>query len=132
MKANLQRIRKSRYYSEEFKKQLVSEFESGKFSVLELSRLHGMPSQTIYKWIYKYSHFNKHGYRVIEMKDSSQQKIKELEQKIKMLERTVGQKQILIDYLEKMMEIAKDELDIDIKKNFSTPRSAGSGSTRKK
>ncbi|WP_224491652.1 transposase [Robertkochia flava] len=132
MKASLGKIRKSRHYSEDFKKQLVSEFESGKFSVLELSRLHGMPFQTIYKWIYKYSHFNKHGYRVIEMKDSSQQKIKELEQKIKMLERTVGQKQILIDYLEKMMEIAKEELDIDIKKNYSTPRSAGSGNTPKK
>lgn len=132
MKANLKKIRKTRRYAEEYKKQLVSEFESGKFSVLELSRLHGMPFQTIYKWIYKYSHFNKHGYRVIEMKDSSQQKIKELEQKIKMLERTVGQKQIMIDYLEKMMEIAKDELDIDIKKNYSTPRSAGSGNTRKK
>lgn len=132
MKANLRKIRKTRRYTEDYKKQLVSEFESGKFSVLELSRLHGMPFQTIYKWIYKYSHFNKHGYRVIEMKDSSQQKIKELEQKIKMLERTVGQKQIMIDYLEKMMEIAKDELDIDIKKNYSTPRSAGSGNTRKK
>ncbi len=132
MKANLQKIRKTRRYTEDYKKQLVSEFESGKFSVSELSRLHGMPFQTIYKWIYKYSHFNKHGYRVIEMKDSSQQKIKELEQKIKMLERTVGQKQIMIDYLEKMMEIAKDELDIDIKKNYSTPRSAGSGNTRKK
>ncbi len=132
MKTNLRKIRKTRRYAEDYKKQLVREFESGKFSVLELSRLHGMPIQTIYKWIYKYSHFNKHGYRVIEMKDSSQQKIKELEQKIKMLERTVGQKQIMIDYLEKMMEIAKDELDIDIKKNYSTPRSAGSGNTRKK
>ena len=132
MKANLKKIRKKRHFAEEFKKQLISEFESGKFSVLELGRLHGIGNQTIYNWIYKYSHFNKHGYRVIEMKDSSQQKIKELEQKIKMLERTVGQKQIMIDYLEKMMEIAKDELDIDIKKNYSTPRSAGSGNTRKK
>ena len=51
---------------------------------------------------------------------------------IKELERTVGRKQIMIDYLEKMMEIAKDELDIDIKKNFGTPQSTGSGKTSKK
>lgn len=132
MKANLKKVRKKRHFAEDFKKQLVSEFESGKFSVLELSRLHGIGNPTIYKWIYKYSHSNTHGYRVIEMKDSSQKKVKELEQKIKTLERTVGQKQIMIDYLEKMMEIAKDELDIDIKKNFGTPRSAGSGNTLKK
>ena len=66
------------------------------------------------------------------MKDSSKKKLKDLEQKIKNLEQIVGQKQIMIDYLEKMMEIAKDELDIDIKKNFNTSQSAGSGKTKKK
>ena len=43
------------------------------------------------------------------MKESSTKKIKEPE-------RIVGTKQINIDYLEKMNEIAKTELDIDIKK----------------
>ncbi len=132
MKANLRKIRKTRRYTDEFKKQLVSEFESGKFSVLELSRLHGIHFQNIYDWIYKFSHFNKQGYRVVEMKDSSKKKVKYLEQKIKNLEQIVGQKQIMIDYLDKMMEIAKDELDIDIKKNFNTSQSAGSGKTKKK
>ncbi len=40
--------------------------------------------------------------------------------KAKQLEGMVGQKQIKIDYLEKMMEIAKQELKIDIKKIFAT------------
>ena len=56
----------------------------------------------------------------------------ELEQKVKELELAVGQKQIKIDYLEKMIDIAKEELDIDIKKNFSTPQSIGSGIIKKK
>ena len=132
MKANLQKIRKSRRYTVGFKKQLVNEFESGKFSVLELSRLHGIHFQSIYNWIYKYSNTNNEGYRIVEMKDSSKKKVKDLEQKIKDLEQIVGKKQIMIDYLEKMMEIAKDELDIDIKKNFNTSQSAGSGKTKKK
>ena len=65
------------------------------------------------------------------MKQSSAQKIKELEAKVKELERAVGQKQLMIDYLEKMMEIAEDELGIDIKKNSDTPQSTGSGKTKK-
>ena len=51
MKRNLQKIRKQRRYSDAFKKQLVSEFESGKFSVLELSRLHGITFQSRYSYI---------------------------------------------------------------------------------
>jgi transposase-like protein len=132
MKANVRSIRKQRKYSIEFKKKIVADFESGTYSVPQLEKLHGVPNPTIYGWIYKFSTFNEKGFRIIEMKDSSNQKMKELEARVKELERTVGRKQIMIDYLEKMMEIAKDELDIDIKKNFGTPQSTGSGKTDKK
>lgn len=132
MKANLRSIRKQRRYSDEFKKQLVQDFESGKYSVPQLERLHGVSNPTIYNWIYKFSTFNEHGFRVVEMKQSSNEKVKELEKRIKELEGAVGRKQIKIDYLEKMMEIAKEELDIDIKKNYGTPQSTGSGTIRKK
>jgi predicted RNase H-like nuclease (RuvC/YqgF family) len=66
------------------------------------------------------------------MKDSSTNKLKALEQRIKELERTIGQKQIQIDYLEKMIDIAKGELNIDIKKNSNTPQSSGSERTKRK
>ena len=66
------------------------------------------------------------------MKESSTQKLKELEDRLKELERAVGQKQIYIDYLEKMMDIAKDEMGVDIKKNYGTPRLNGSDKTSKK
>ena len=54
------------------------------------------------------------------MKNSSTKKMKDLEARIKELEGIVGCKQIEIDYLNKMIDIANDELNIDIKKN-STP-----------
>lgn len=132
MKANVRSIRKQRKYSVEFKKRIVADFESGKFSVLQLEKLHGVSNSTIYNWIYKFSTFNEKGFRIIEMKDSSNQKMKELEARVKELESVVGRKQIMIDYLEKMMEIAKEELDIDIKKNFGTQPSPGSGKTKKR
>lgn len=132
MKANVKQIKKKRIYSVEFKKQVVLEYESGKFSVAQMDKLYGVSYQSIYNWIYKYSTFNEKGLRIIEMKDSATNKLKLLEQKVKDLERMVGQKQIKIDFLEKMMEIAKEELDIDIKKKFDTSQSTGSEKTQEK
>lgn len=132
MKSNVKLISKHRKYSEAFKKSIVTEFESGKFSVPQLERLHNISNRSIYNWIYKYSCSSERGQRIIEMKDSSTQKLKALEQKVKELEQAVGQKQIMIDYLEKMMEIAKEELNIDIKKNSNTPPSSGSAPTKRK
>lgn len=131
MKANLREIKKHRRYSTDFKKELVSLFESGKYSVLQLEKLYGIGNPLIYRWIYKYSTFNEKGIRIVEMKQSSSKKLKELEQKVKELERAVGQKQIKIDYLEKMIDIAEDDFDIDIKKKYNTSRSSGSASIKK-
>lgn len=132
MKSNVRLLSKHRKYSDEFKRQIVKEFESGKFSVFQLSKLHGMSRAMIYNWIYKFSTFNEKGFRVIEMKDSSSKKMQEMEARNKELEAALGRKQIQIDYLEKMVELAKSELNIDIKKNYSTPQSTGSGKTKKK
>jgi transposase-like protein len=116
-------IVKRRNYSKEFKLELVSLFEKGKFSVSQLGKLYGVCPTMIYHWIYKFSRFNEKGCRVIEMKQSSISKIKELEQKIRDLERLVGQKQIKIDFLEQVIEVANEELNTDIKKKSSTPPS---------
>jgi transposase-like protein len=132
MEGLLKRIQKRRRFAEEFKRQLVKDFESGGYSVLELSRLHKIHPQVIYNWIYKYSTVSKKGYRVVEMKESSQAKVKALEARIKELEQVVGRKQIKIDYLEKMIELAEEELNLSIKKNSGTPPSSGSVSTPKK
>jgi len=119
-------IQSRRIFSEEFKKSCVKEYESGQFSVLELAKLYQINGVIIYRWIYKYSAYNKRKIKVVEMATSSKQKLKELQKKISDLERVVGQKQLNIDFLEKMIEIAKNECGIDIKKNFDTPPSTGS------
>lgn len=131
MKANLQKVQKRRRFSAEFKRHIVNEFEKGHYSVNQLSKLHGLNIQLIYNWIYKYSSFNERGTRIVEMKESSSEKVRQLEEKVKELERKVGQKQITIDYLEAMLMVAKEELGVDIKKNCSTLQSTGSGKKRK-
>lgn len=132
MKPNVQLLKKHRRYSDEFKRQIVADYESGEFSVRQLERLHGVSDQSIYNWIYKFSTFNEKGFRVVEMKDSSEKKMQEMASRIKELEAALGRKQIQVEYFEKMIELAKTELDIDIKKNYSTPQSTGLGKTKKK
>jgi transposase-like protein len=132
MKANLKEIRKLRIYSDDFKKEIVAIYESGKFSVLQLEKLYSVSNASIYSWIYKFSTFNEKGFRIVEMKESSAEKLKQLEQKVKELEQAVGQKQIKIDYLEKIIEIAKDDLKIDIKKNYNIQQSIGSKAIKPK
>ena len=132
MKANLKQIRKLRIYSDDFKKEIVAIYESVKFSVLQLEKLYSVSNASIYSWIYKFSTFNEKGFRIVEMKESSAEKLKQLEQKVKELEQAVGQKQIKIDYLEKIIEIAKDDLKIDIKKNYNIQQSIGSKAIKPK
>ncbi len=132
MDKNVKLLKSPRKFSEDFKRRVVSEYEKGSLSVLQLSRLYNVSNVQIYNWIYKFSNFNEKGFRVVEMKDSQSLKFKELEQRIKDLERYVGQKQMMIEYLEKMIDLAKEDLNIDIKKNYATPQSVGSKKTTKK
>lgn len=125
------KVQRRRYYSEDFKLKIVKEYESGKSSVDEIQKIYDISGTVIYRWIYKYSTYNKKSVQVVEMKNSQAEKIKNMEARIKELERAVGQKQMNIDYLEKMIELAREHFDIDIKKNLDTSLSGGSSSTKK-
>ena len=128
---NGKRLNSSRIYSEDFRLKIVKFYESGKHTVRELEKIYDISNPTIYKWIYKYSTYNKKSIKVVELKDSQMHKLKELQSRIAELERALGQKQMNIDYLEKMIELAKEQYDIDIKKNSNTPQSGGSKTTKK-
>ena len=130
MKKTGKRVKAVKRYSEDFKLKIVHEYEKGIHSIGDLVKIYEIASPIIYRWIYKYSTYNKKSVLVVEMKDSQSSKIKALEQRIKDLERAVGQKQMNIDFLEKLIELAKEEYNIDIKKNSNTPPSGGSSNTK--
>lgn len=132
MEKTIRRIQKRRKFTKEFKQSIVKDYESGQYSAVELGKLHEIACTSIYRWIYQYSTVNEKGYRIVEMEKSSTKKVKELEERIKELESAVGRKQIEIDFLEKMIDIAKEDLSIDIKKNYGTQRSNGSNQTKKR
>ena len=57
------------------------------------------------------------------MTSSSTKRIAELKKKIADLERTLGQKQIQIEYLEALVDVAKEDLGVDLKKKDATSQS---------
>lgn len=128
---NGKRLNTRRIYSEDFKLKIVKFYESGKHTVYDLEKIYDISNPTIYNWIYKYSTYNKKSIKVVELKDSQMYKLKELQNRIAELEQALGQKQMNIDYLEKMIDLAKEQYDIDIKKNSNTPQSVGFKTTKK-
>ena len=126
------KLRVRRVFSEEFRKARVKEYESGEFSVKEIAGLFDIQGVIIYRWIHRYSSYNKKRVILVEMKDSAKQKLKDYEKRIGDLERIVGQKQLNIDFLEKMIELAEQQYSVDIKKKANTPLSLGSGKTSQK
>jgi len=55
------------------------------------------------------------------VKTLTSKKLADYAKRIKELEALVGRKQIKLEYLEKLIEIAEDSLGVDIKKNLNTP-----------
>jgi len=77
-------------------------------------------SPGVYRWIYLYSPEHKKGTTMVVQKDSEAQRTSDLLNQVAELEGCLGQKQI--DYLEKLVELASKEYDIDFKKNFNVQR----------
>lgn len=121
-----------RYFSEAFKKAKVDEILSKKTTIKELSLLYEIKPPIIYRWLHKYSKVKLSGIRIHYEMETEEQKTLFYKDKVAELERIVGMKQIEIDFLNKLIEIASSELNVDIKKNFSTFRSNGSEITRLK
>lgn len=127
---NAQRKLHNRIFSEDFKKQKVKELDDktiaiGRHSACQLVNLYSVSRTTVYKWLAKYSvHYHKETKMVVQM-ESETHKLQLVLQRQAELERIIGQKQMEIDYLNKLLEIGSHELKIDLKKSFSVQLSTG-------
>ena len=124
--------RRKRTFSEEFKKQKVKEIERKQTTVLEVSKAYQFRANNVYNWIDKYSFKDKNVVRLVVEMESETKRVLALLQKVAELERIVGQKQIVIDFQEKMIELAEKEYNVDIKKKFDSEQSSSTGITEKK
>jgi len=136
--ANLKAFRKTfnqsrnRSFSDKFKKDIVRRVEKNELTVSEVAIEFEVSRTSVYKWVYKYSNLYKKGLKQVIEPMSSTKKIKDLQSRIKELEQIVGQKQIKLDYFEKLIEISESDYNIDILKKKDSKHSSGSGKTAKK
>ena len=126
-----ERERRLRTFSDEFKRQKVAEIERNITSISELCREYEVSRSSIYQWFYKYSKMRKRQEKVRVESKSDTSKLQWLREQIRELERTIGQKQLLIDYQAKVIDLAEQEYKVDIKKKFGEKPFTGTGSTGK-
>jgi transposase-like protein len=133
MKAKLQRktsLRPLRIFSIEVKKQIVQDIEEGKCTVKQASEEINACQQSIYTWIGQYSRYLRNNKRIVVEDKSEAYRSKELEKRIQELEAALGRKQMEIDLLSKVIELADKEYHTDLKKSLLKKASNGSGSAK--
>lgn len=105
-----------RVFSLELKLELVKKIERGELRVTDVCKTYGVSYTAVYKWLRKYSELYSKQTRVVVENRSIGKKNKELKDQIKELEQALGQKQMRIDYLEKVVEFASERSGEDIEK----------------
>jgi transposase-like protein len=111
--------RRIRRFSDNFRKEKVRELELGIVSIRDLRQHYQVSDMSVRRWILKFSSMKEKKERLIVESQSDTVQLLELRKKVAELERVVGQKQLLIDFQQKMIELAEQEYRVDIKKKFS-------------
>ncbi len=130
MQSNQERIIKR--YSTAFKHKVVNEIESGRLSISGAQKLYSIGgSLTIQKWIKKLGKLHLLNKIVrVELKDEIS-KLKELEKRNKELESALANAHIKIVTYETLIEVAEEELGVDIKKNLKSEQLKSGGKSSK-
>jgi transposase-like protein len=123
--------RRLRKISEGFRIQKVVELDQKRTNIYVICREYEVSSTTVYRWLNKYGKMKKKSERIIVESESDTKKLLELKKRVAELERIVGQKQILLDFKDKMIEIAEEMYGVDIKKKLSAKPSNTTGKDEK-
>lgn len=115
----------SRYFSADFKKKRVNELEKNLVTIPDICKTYNVSRTSVYRWLYKYSDMAQKQVRQVVETKSDTRKIQLLEERIRELEQVIGKKQLLIDFQDKMIEIAEHKYAIDIKKKSGSMPSSG-------
>ncbi|UCA59060.1 MULTISPECIES: hypothetical protein [Chryseobacterium] len=132
--------RSQKDYSLSFKLAVVGEVESGSIGNRAAMRKYGIQGHgTITEWRRKYGNFDIDNHSQSKSMQTPEQKIQELQEKIKRLERqneflenrlTESEDKALI--LDKLIDLAEEEYLIKVRKNFSPDQSNLSAKKTKK
>jgi len=127
-------------YSLSFKLQVVDEIESGQLDRLNAHLKYGIQARsTITQWLRKYGTFDWENLSVVTVAKTPEQRIIELEAKVKLLEKQKARAEHLAERADKkviifdmLVDMAEKEYDIQIRKNYKPELSKISKNNTKK
>jgi transposase-like protein len=122
------RKRTQKDYSMSFKLSVVSEVEKGELTYKQAQSKYGIQGRsTVLEWLRKYGNFDWDNQTPSSMSKSPEQKLLELEQKFRQLERQNNRLKAQVAQSEKkailfdmMIDLAEKEYNIPIRKNSKT------------
>lgn len=123
--------RTQRDYSMPFKMAVVQEVERTGIGICAVARKYGIQSETtVTTWIRKYGNFDVSNKTKKPMEQSKEQKLMELEERVRVLERQnnrlqheLEMKDHKVAFFDMMIDMAEKEFKIDIRKNSSAEKS---------
>jgi transposase-like protein len=107
--------RRQRRFSENFKKEIVVELESGNLTVRQVSLAYEVKQDNVKRWIHKYGK-EPLPKGILIQSPAEINKLRELEKESVKLKQIIGEQQIKILYLEQSMRLAKEKLGDDFEK----------------
>lgn len=127
-------------YSLSFKLQLVQEVEQGELTKAQAKLKYGIQGDsTVSKWLQKYGNFDWEHPTNKTMSKTPEQRILELEAKVKLLEKQKARAEYLAERADKkviifdmLVDMAEKEYDIQIRKNYTPDLSNSSKKSTKK
>ncbi len=124
--------RRRRRFSASFKEKKVREIQQKQTTISQVCRQYQVAAITVYRWISAYGDSYQKESRMIVELESDTRVILEQRRRIAELERIIGQKQVQLDFTEKMIELAEETYGVDIKKKFNSGPLSGTGKTKGK
>ncbi|MCK5538537.1 MAG: transposase [Bacteroidales bacterium] len=120
--------KKIRHFSEDFKKEKVKLIEEKQLTVSQVSKIYEVSQTAVRKWLKKYSMTYKKSERIVVEKESEGFKTLQLLKQVAELERVIGQKQLEIEFLKKILEFGNKSVGFDIRKKYLSGHLSGSES----
>lgn len=112
-----------RRYSEAFKRSVVAEVESGRYTAVEAAAAHQVNFTSVYKWLKQMGGPDSQTRIMRIQMPNERDRIKELEKEKRALESALAQAHMKIILLESTVEVLEEKAGGPIKKKTDTPSS---------
>lgn len=123
--------KETRYFSEDARRAIVEEIDNG-LGKTEASRKYKVSQTAIYKWIKRYSDKYAPPLKKVVEHQSDSQKNKLLNTELSQAYEALGRSQAENMLLQKVIELANEHFDTDLKKTFENKHLPISTNTKKK